>query len=148
MTPTTFQQECLSMIRGYMADSRVKGAGWLRPSYVAAHIEVESGWNPSIHSTDGFGSIGLMQLLASTARDMGVHGDQRLPANSILGGMRYLSACRHILAGWFGGEPDYKLICAAYNEGPGNVERGRADDAYAEKWYEAQQRWAFVDGGA
>ena len=143
MTP--LQQDCLALVQGYLGDSRVNGDGWLAPSFVFAHIEIESAWNPSVVSTDGAGSIGLMQVLPATARDMGVAGDQAVPANSLLAGMRYLSACRAILTHWFGEEPDYALIAAAYNEGPGNVEKGRPDDAYVAKWRDAQALWTDFD---
>lgn len=142
MTP--FQQTCLGIIRADLSDTKVNGVGWLRPSYVMAHIETECDWEPR-PSTDGRGSRGPMQVLPTTARQMGVTGDQSLPTYSILAGMRYLSACRAILTHWFGEVPAYILVCAAYNEGPGNVERGRSDTAYVARWTAAQRKWAFVD---
>lgn len=145
MTP--LQQECLALIRADMNDARVRGAGWLRSSYVMAHIEIECSWQPR-PSSDGLGSLGVMQVLPSTARAMGVSGDQRESANSILAGMRYLSACRAILMHWSREWPEYELVCAAYNEGPGNVERGRSDSVYVNRWRTAQAKWAFVDSTA
>lgn len=144
MTPV--QAEALALIRADLADARVKGAGWLKPSHVMAHCEIESSWRPGADSADGLGSIGLMQVLPATARLVGVAGDQAEPANSILAGMRWLSLCHAALRHWFGEEPPPGSVVAAYNEGPGNVEKGNPDDEYVSAWRAAQAKWAFVDG--
>jgi soluble lytic murein transglycosylase-like protein len=143
MTP--YQQKCLGLIKANLNDPRVLGASFgLKPSYVMAHIEVECSWRPR-ESTDGLGSYGPMQVLPATARLMGVPGDQRDDANSILAGMRWLSACHGILKHWYGHEPPYRDVCMAYNEGPGNVEKGRTVENYYRAWLHAQAKWAGVD---
>jgi len=84
------------------------------PSLVRAVIAAESNFNASAVSQKG--AIGLMQLMPSTALDMGT-ADPFDPADNIEGGVRYLSA----LLEKFGG--DLELALAAYNAGPANVEK-------------------------
>lgn len=139
MTP--IQQEALGIINGLLL--RAAFAGWCKPSFVMAHCEIESDWDASVHSADGLGSIGLCQVLPGHGGPMGVHGDQSVPANSILAGMLYMAACHRTL-----GDPYYPNCVEAYNEGIGNVERHRPDPAYAARWKTAQAKWAYVDEGA
>ena len=145
---TPLQQECLQLIKTDMNDPRVRGQGWLRPSFVFAHIQIESDWDPDVLAADfeTTGSVGLMQVTRQTAKAVGVPGDQKVPANSILAGMRYLAACMATLRHWLGGkQPPYRLVCIAFNEGPGNVEKGRPDTPYYTTWLAAQKKWAWVD---
>lgn len=81
--------------------------------YIAAVMTQESHGTPGLRSSAG--AIGLMQLMPDTARGLGVN-----PYNSsqnILGGARYLRQ----LLGTFRG--NLKLALAAYNAGPGAVQR-------------------------
>lgn len=80
-------------------------------------IQQESGGDPLAVSKKG--ARGLMQLLPSTAADMGVQ-DEFDPAQNIDGGTKYLGQ----LLKRYGGDQNKAL--AAYNFGMGNVERGAA----------------------
>ena len=79
-------------------------------------IKQESGGDPLAVSNKG--ARGLMQLLPSTAADMGVQ-DEFDPAQNIDGGTKYLG---QLLKRYDG---DHEKALAAYNFGMGNVERGR-----------------------
>lgn len=79
-----------------------------------AVVVVESGGNPRAESRRG--ARGLMQLMAGTARELGVK-DAFDPLENVLAGARYLK--RMLVA--HGG--DERLALAAYNAGPGNVRR-------------------------
>jgi len=85
----------------------------LDSALIASVIEVESRGDPRAVSHSG--AKGLMQLTDSTAREMGV-SDVFNPQANIRGGSRYL---RKMLDRY----GDLKLALAAYNAGPGNVDR-------------------------
>lgn len=84
------------------------------PALLKAVARAESGLNPRAVSPAG--ALGIMQLMPATARALGVD-DPFDPAQSIFGGAKYL---RHLLDR-FGG--DVRLALAAYNAGPGAVQR-------------------------
>jgi soluble lytic murein transglycosylase-like protein len=98
---------------GPAIDKAATGSG-LDPRLVLAVVMEESGGDPAARSTAG--ARGLMQLMPGTARDLGVRNTLD-PAANLDGGARYLAA----QLDRFEGRLD--LALAAYNSGPGNVDR-------------------------
>ncbi|MEZ4388791.1 MAG: transglycosylase SLT domain-containing protein [Candidatus Krumholzibacteriia bacterium] len=96
----------------------------LDPALVLAVAVRESAGDPGAVSDRG--ARGLMQLMPTTAREMGV-ADPHDPAQNLQGGARYLAR----MLERYGGDVD--LALAAYNAGPGNVDRaGGAVPPFAE----------------
>jgi soluble lytic murein transglycosylase-like protein len=75
-------------------------------------VQQESGWNAQARSVKG--AMGLAQLMPGTARELGVNA--RDPAQNLEGGARYLRRQYEKFGTW-------RLALAAYNAGPGAVER-------------------------
>ncbi len=99
-----------------ISDTIVKAAlhHGLDPDLVGAIVEIESGGSANAISSTG--ARGLMQLMPETARELGII-DPFDPRANIWGGTRYLK----MLLTRFDG--DVILALAAYNAGPGRVER-------------------------
>ena len=93
------------------------------PALVKAIIANESGFDSS--ATSKTGAQGLMQLEPETAAGLGVSNAYD-PAQNIWGGTRYI---RGLLDRFHG---DLRLAVAAYNAGPGAVEKYGGVPPYAE----------------
>lgn len=92
-------------------------------AFLRAIIHAESAFNPRALSLKG--AQGLMQLMPGTASNMGVL-DAFDSSQNIRGGARYLSLLLHDFDG------NERLATAAYNAGPGAVQRYKGVPPYAE----------------
>jgi soluble lytic murein transglycosylase-like protein len=86
----------------------------LDPALLAGVVKQESNFNPNAKS--GSGAKGLTQLMDTTARRLGVT-DPFDPAQSLDGGAKFLSGLMKQFHG------DQSLALAAYNAGPGAVQK-------------------------
>jgi len=93
------------------------------PALLKGLVSQESGFNPNARS--GAGAVGLTQLMPGTAASLGVTNPLD-PTQSLQGGAKYL---REQLDR-FGG--DEQLALAAYNAGPGAVQKYGGVPPYAE----------------
>lgn len=94
------------------------------PALAAAVIKVESGFHPRARSNKG--ARGLMQVLPATARKVGVNRNIYEPEHNIRAGVKYLKLMLDRYDG------DQRLALAAYNAGPGAVDRYRNVPPYRE----------------
>lgn len=84
-------------------------------------VQQESGWNANARSHKG--ALGLAQLMPQTARALGV--DPYDVQQNLEGGARYLATQYRKFGTW-------RLALAAYNAGPGAVERYKGVPPYKE----------------
>ncbi len=102
--------------------SEASVAEGLPANFVLSVAHVESGFQVTARSPKG--AIGLMQLMPQTAAELGVLPDRA--EENANGGARYL---RQLLIRYKG---DSRLALAAYNAGPGAVDRFRGVPPYLE----------------
>ncbi|HEY0512046.1 MAG TPA: lytic transglycosylase domain-containing protein [Thermoanaerobaculia bacterium] len=95
----------------------------LDPKLVRALIQAESGYN--VKALSNKGAIGLMQLMPDTASELNIH-DPFDPDQNIKGGTMYLRRMLDHFAG------KVELAIAAYNAGPGAVEKHGGIPPFAE----------------
>ena len=92
---------------------------------VRSIMAAESNFNPSVVSKRG--AIGLMQLMPNTAKEYGI--DPNIPAQNVDGGAHYL----RVLMNRYRNSADMlRRVIAAYNAGPGAVDRYRGVPPYRE----------------
>lgn len=84
-------------------------------------VQQESGFDPKARSHKG--AIGLAQLMPGTARSLGVNPHD--PNQNLEGGARYLKKMYQKFGSW-------RLALAAYNAGPGAVEKHNGVPPYKE----------------
>ena len=92
------------------------------PRLVAAIAEVESNGNQ--YAISSAGAIGVMQLMPGTANALGVN--PYVEAENIEGGAKYISQMLTTFNG------DVRRAVAAYNAGPGAVQRYGGVPPYSE----------------
>jgi soluble lytic murein transglycosylase-like protein len=88
----------------------------LKPEFVQSVAAAESAFRPNAVSPKG--ALGLMQLMPDTAAELGVNPHD--PAQNAEGGARYL---RQLLEKYKGRPDAVRLALAAYNAGPGAVQK-------------------------
>ena len=104
-----------------LVDAAAKKNG-LPANFVHSVVAAESGYQPNAISPKG--AIGLMQLMPATAQSYGA--DPRDPAQNVEAGAAYL---RELLIKYDG---DSRRALAAYNAGPGDVDKYNGVPPYAE----------------
>ena len=120
----SFLDRVIDRIRPYESQIRQAAAEHSVPaSLVKAVIAAESAGQANAVSPAG--AKGLMQLMDGTASDMGVDNSMD-PSSNIKGGTRYLGK---MLARFDG---DLTKALAAYNAGPGNVDKYKGVPPFAE----------------
>jgi len=114
-----------SPIDVHAAVTAASGASGLDPDLIDSVIKAESNFNP--HAVSRKGARGLMQLMPSTAQQLGVK-DSFDPGANVDAGSRYL---RDLLLQY---NRDLAKALAAYNAGAGRVDRYHGVPPYHETY--------------
>jgi len=93
--------------------------------FIRSIIAAESGFQPELVSPKG--AIGLMQLMPATAAELGA--DPHVPEENVEAGAHYLS---RLLARYHRYRDCMARTIAAYNAGPGNVDKYRGVPPFKE----------------
>lgn len=121
------------------------------PRDILSFIQIESSFDPNARRDEprlGESSYGLMQLLYSTARGMGLNGDASLllaPSINIRIGIKYLEWITEYLTKHLGQTPSKKQWVEAYNEGIGNVVKNVPDPQYWDRWIDARKTFEYIE---
>jgi len=113
------QADVLALIESAAAKHHVSAA------FVKSIVAAESNFDSNAVSPKG--AIGLMQLMPDTARQFGA--DPTEPAQNVDAGTRYL---RILMNRYQKSRHWLKRVIAAYNAGPGNVDRYRGTPPFPE----------------
>lgn len=95
------------------------------PGFIKSIIAAESGFHFDALSPKG--AVGFMQLMPTTAEDMGL--DAYIPEQNIEAGTKYLG---WLLRRYQKSKDPLRFTIAAYNAGPGTVDRYRGVPPYSE----------------
>ncbi|HUB78789.1 MAG TPA: lytic transglycosylase domain-containing protein [Bryobacteraceae bacterium] len=117
--PLVSKTEALALISEAAAKYRVQAA------FVASIVAAESNFDSSAVSSKG--AIGLMQLMPDTAREFGA--DPEIPSENIDAGTHYL---HWLMLRYRNTRGPIQHVIAAYNAGPGTVDRYRGVPPFRE----------------
>ncbi len=119
--------------------------GWFAIESIMAFVQIESNFRPHAYRKEpsGVASYGLMQVLDVTAKEFKIDDPQLMwqPEIGLRTGLKVAHAYWETLTKHFGHVPTLAQWAASYNEGPGNVFKGRPDMAYVVPWHAARDYW-------